>query len=284
MLTSTMPMCLFQLQSIQLLLLVANNIQLSYETMPLSLARKLSSVKSNEEFFQLAADGRMSAPVAAAVQLRSSPDDRLELAEFDGCRPRGTPVAIPTDPADPDVFYWPPCVNVSRCGGCCSHEALSCMPTVRSMIDVKVMMMRIGSGDNLQMSGEVTIQLESHSACDCECSVKPSDCDNRTQIYDAESCSCRCLNESSAAACRAPKYWDPHRCICICQNILNCLDDEYFNFGTCTCQKFPPNSIEAMPTTRPPSVTTNPCARYHCRPGLKPTEVSGQCMCLPAGR
>lgn len=30
---------------------------------------------------------------------------------------------------DKSVFYYPSCTRVERCGGCCSHDLLSCQPT-----------------------------------------------------------------------------------------------------------------------------------------------------------
>jgi hypothetical protein len=53
------------------------------------------------------------------------------------CQPRNTVVPIPPD-SNPAVFYWPTCVSVSRCGGCCLHSALACVPTARSNVTVQV--------------------------------------------------------------------------------------------------------------------------------------------------
>jgi len=130
------------------------------------------------------------------------------------------------------------CSNSSHATTCrVATFAILCIALFKSVwpIETQVLKMKfIPETDELQPLGEVIIQMEAHSACDCECRVKATDCNNRTQHYDADSCSCRCINESLADTCQLPKHWSQQQCACVCQTILNCLDDEYFNYGTCT--------------------------------------------------
>jgi hypothetical protein len=160
-------------------------------------------------------------------------------------------VEIPPDAVNPNTFFWPPCVNVSRCGGCCVHDALTCTPVTRRLDDFTVAKMIFDSTGTVVWSGEVLIQLEAHTACDCSCRVLAADCNNRTQRYDADSCSCRCINESLSGSCQAPKHWSQQLCACVCPNMLNCLDDEYFNYATCTCQRLKPAAAVSAPPATP---------------------------------
>jgi len=54
------------------------------------------------------------------------------------CEPELTTVSLQNED-DKSVFYYPSCTRVERCGGCCSHELLSCQPTVTELITFQVL-------------------------------------------------------------------------------------------------------------------------------------------------
>lgn len=39
---------------------------------------------------------------------------------------------------DKSVVYYPSCTRVERCGGCCSHDLLSCQPTATELLTFQV--------------------------------------------------------------------------------------------------------------------------------------------------
>ena len=100
---------------------------------------------------------------------------------------------------------------------------ISCVQVLRMLL----------SNDELVSLDVVAIQLVSDTSCQCGCRVVASDCDNRTHRYDTESCTCRCLDQSAATSCVAPRHWDPLRCLCACSAVLRCHDDELFNHTSC---------------------------------------------------
>lgn len=52
------------------------------------------------------------------------------LAKSAGCIPEMTVVSVvPEEDRRSDVFYLPTCTRVTRCGGCCNNNLLSCQPT-----------------------------------------------------------------------------------------------------------------------------------------------------------
>jgi len=88
------------------------------------------------------------------------------VAEPAGCTPQLQPVHLPPD-HDPAVIYWPSCVMVKRCTGCCGHDSLSCQPTSRVMTAVEVMKARYSGADQFDFEGTVAMPVEEHEACDC---------------------------------------------------------------------------------------------------------------------
>ena len=54
-----------------------------------------------------------------------------------GCVPQLQPVRLPPD-SDSSVMYWPSCVQLERCTGCCGHDALQCQPTAQEKTSVEV--------------------------------------------------------------------------------------------------------------------------------------------------
>jgi len=206
------------------------------------------------------------------------------IATPDVCEPRPSTVAIPPD-SDPRVIYWPTCTKVDRCGGCCGLDLLECAPTAVETIYVQVMKQRMSANDSSRYDylGNVNIPLEKHLSCDCHCRTKATDCNAATQDYDEESCSCRCRNSQEATSCPSPKRWDDKYCRCVCPVLVNCLDDEYFDFNSCSCIRGAPMAAGQTSSLLSPSAH-NPCANQTCRAGYRSVLVNNSCQCRRSKR
>jgi hypothetical protein len=60
----------------------------------------------------------------------------------------------------------------------------------------------------------------------------PSHC-GKMQVYDEESCECKCVNESEIEACEHPKEWDPNLCSCVCPQSLFCSTGAHIHPDSC---------------------------------------------------
>jgi len=60
------------------------------------------------------------------------------LVDGDNCQPKPTTVEIVQAVTEPGVILYPLCTRVNRCGGCCGHDALECVPTRVQNVPVKV--------------------------------------------------------------------------------------------------------------------------------------------------
>jgi hypothetical protein len=60
----------------------------------------------------------------------------------------------------------------------------------------------------------------------------PSHC-SKMQVYDEESCECKCVSESEIKACGHPKEWDPNLCSCVCPQSLFCSTGAHIHPDSC---------------------------------------------------
>ncbi|XP_033608500.1 vascular endothelial growth factor A-A isoform X2 [Cryptotermes secundus] len=151
-------------------------------------------------------------------------------------------VTVPLqDSDDKSVFYYPPCTRVERCGGCCSHDLLSCQPTVTEPVTFQVIETKYEGGSKLSYKGKKYVTVEQHVKCRCDCKVKEEHC-TALQRYEKSECSCLCVNMDEEQKCIAEndtKLWDPKECLCACRYSKECSTGFYFDQKTCTCSPVP---------------------------------------------
>lgn len=195
--------------------------------------------------------------------------------------PQERAVTIPPN-SDPRIIHWPPCTRLAQCGGCCGTDVLECTATRTEPATIQVMKVIYsdsGSG-NFEFVGLEDVALTKHLECDCRCRIQAHHCNPLKQDYNEQSCSCRCRNENEATSCPSQKRWDDKECACVCPRILNCLDDEYFSYGSCSCQRGTPGGLNsAPPQVLATPAPDDPCARVTCRAGYRPVSTGASCVC-----
>ncbi|XP_039662511.1 vascular endothelial growth factor A-A isoform X4 [Perca fluviatilis] len=83
------------------------------------------------------------------------------------CQPREVLVDIFHEyPEDTEHTYVPSCVVLNRCGGCCSDEAMECVPTETSNVTLQVMRFRPMVTQHM-----IHLSFTEHQKCDCR--LKP---------------------------------------------------------------------------------------------------------------
>jgi len=261
---------------------------------PMSVLKKQSQMKSTDQFVMNMMNSRPPAGISLKTNERNIYSSSTQtgfneqavsimanqIATPDVCEPRLMSVPIPPD-SDPKVMFWPTCTKLEQCGGCCGHDLLECTPTSSEIVVVQVMKQRLsddGSG-RYDYVGNVDVPLKRHKACECQCKTKPADCNADSQYYDDASCTCRCRNADMATSCVLPKKWEEKHCRCTCPTLKNCLDDEYFDFNTCSCVRGVPASAGVVGLR-----ASDPCTASPCRLGMKAILVSGTCQCRRARR
>ena len=57
----------------------------------------------------------------------------------DKCEIKLVSVPVPRN-SDPNVIYWPSCVKLDQCSGCCNNEILECVPTGVQGVEMQVLL------------------------------------------------------------------------------------------------------------------------------------------------
>lgn len=153
------------------------------------------------------------------------------------------------------MFYFPSCVLIKQCGGCCAHTGTSCTPTDESEKEVTIKKTKFTGGSKLQAMGDITVTVKEHNRCKCQCKKTASDC-NSLQKFIANQCRCECSNIHEAEECAKVrdtrilsslmlnqtyfqdplKLFDPKNCACVCRDERDCQTGYEFEQHSCTCQ------------------------------------------------
>ncbi|XP_065217264.1 vascular endothelial growth factor A, long form isoform X1 [Planococcus citri] len=169
------------------------------------------------------------------------------------CQPELRTVNL-RDVEDPTLFYFPSCTRVDRCGGCCSHDLLSCQPTNMDYKNFSVIVAQYTGSNKLEPRGRKIVTVETHTKCKCDCKIKAKDCTSLQQ-YNKSECRCVCTNKEAEIACHKDKLrlWNPSTCSCPCRETLDCSTGLVFDDNSCSCvaysQPFQP-SYNTLDRTR----------------------------------
>ncbi|XP_070552919.1 vascular endothelial growth factor A-like [Ptychodera flava] len=222
-------------------------------SIPPSILFKMRSVKTAEDFVRLfhrpsipdegiPGKGDGIPPVRPEVPYGKDDEHENDYA-FDmiavppPCQPRPTSVPVPPN-SDPYVLYWPPCVELHRCGGCCSSELFTCEASATHNVDVKVYRARSDptNEDAVPIERIETFKMTNETQCKCDCKVKPHDCN--LAIHRHEYCQCVCIQKEHS--CPARKVWDDRTCGCVCRKPAqerNCFGrNRIWRESTCQCE------------------------------------------------
>ncbi|XP_074599024.1 vascular endothelial growth factor A-like [Brevipalpus obovatus] len=153
------------------------------------------------------------------------------------CEPEMTTVSVGEKSVDGNEYYFPDCVRVARCGGCCDIKGLmACTPTKVTQKSIKRAKIRIRRDVPPNQSVQ-TVQVDVHEECKCLCKVTEKHCDSSIHDYRPNECRCACKNSDNEIECyRMPnKMWDNSKCTCKCRNESHCPSGTVFSHSSCSC-------------------------------------------------
>ncbi|XP_074595830.1 uncharacterized protein LOC141850965 [Brevipalpus obovatus] len=165
------------------------------------------------------------------------------------CSPENRTIAVDPDENSNEI-YFPSCVKLPKCAGCCPSERLICRAVETKRIEVPVYARQLFSKLNKpQLTGwkRKTLILHQDERCECQCIQQKKDCGPQHDFIKEE-CRCRCKNLSSARECREKyplKKWNTDQCTCDCVRRETCPSNLSFDEKTCSC-RYPEKNISPV--------------------------------------
>ncbi|XP_063874971.1 vascular endothelial growth factor A-like [Scylla paramamosain] len=179
-------------------------------------------------------------------------EDTIDTAKMALCEPELQTVVLDL-PKEPGTVFYPPCVRLERCGGCCLSSLLTCRPTRTETIRLMVLKAVLkhskipATSDNSLPSSHykspssyVEVEATRHVECAPGCVVQERDCNPAIHVYLESDCACTCKNKDEKEACEEQhriKYWDNDTCVCRCLRPVDCSTGEAFSQTSCRCEK-----------------------------------------------
>lgn len=184
-----------------------------------------------------------------------------EMATMATCKPELQTVELDL-PVESNTLYYPTCVRLEQCGGCCYGPLLACRPKVTKVVRLKVLKTVISRSTNTDSSRSRPdsrrqsrrrrrrrrqaiptyheVEAIKHVQCECGCKVKEQDCNPTIHNYLESDCACVCKSRDEKAKCEQKdntKYWDNDSCACYCRRVVECGSGEYFSHTSCKCER-----------------------------------------------
>jgi len=234
------------------------------EELDLEDLKSMSDISTVEDFIRVLG---LPEPTEAEVHLRTAGPAPV-LATSASCTPENRTVHLPLPLTDGNL-YFPTCVRLPRCGGCCASRQLKCRPTEVLPRKFKVLSIAPSSSNarrsmssdggrrrtsrrgrslrrntrsrrnKRQTTNYYYVDEVEHRACACLCRVTDTDCDPAVHDYDKTNCQCKCRNIDEQQKClarAADHYWDAATCRCLCSKTASCSTTQFFDHASCTCR------------------------------------------------
>lgn len=271
----------------------ANGLQLGQTKLkvPSDLSRVMADVTSLEEFLRAMSvdpdvisslrdfsDSEGSGGAQAHVNLGKFvpeldySDLPQVLLDSAPCKGRPEPVEVP-QPREPNSLNFPLFVNLHRCRGACTDRPFETSCEAAETQDLALFASKVtwpsSSSSLSELRQKVTLlRVTNHTKCGCQCTVKPEECDKRTQIYSKENCRCEC--KPGIQSCPIRYVWHPEKCQCVCEpSAIQRICKKRFQFDhgscKCVCSKRPCKNRNKV---RDPSDCHCKCPRFNCPRGM----------------
>lgn len=149
----------------------------------------------------------------------------------------GSNLSYISTPPSPSDLYFPHCIRLPVCGGCCPSPSLRCTPTSTSSLNISVLHLKYSPpARRFALAAVLRVPVERHLACACRCATTAADC-RPGQLYRPETCACACpqaavegcllrqqrqqqmrqgMKGQNLAGRTFPLRWNGERCQCEC--------------------------------------------------------------------
>ncbi|KAI3389987.1 hypothetical protein SNEBB_011265, partial [Seison nebaliae] len=202
----------------------------------IDVLHQLYNIKSIDELEnQTKVKVRQQIPTNSRMAIFSENNSDKVKPVVGGCTPRQLCESVPLEGDKMDRVFWPVCIEIHRCGGCCI-AGFKCVPSVEQEINFSpIIILKSDDHNSLKYDGEMDIMMKNHTACSCKCPISLKDC-YPNQIFVKNSCRCECPRQ---VECNPKlKKLNPNTCRCECFSMKVCKDNERWNNFKCRCELY----------------------------------------------
>lgn len=154
-------------------------------------------------------------------EVKADTDSRASFNS--GCSSKYTAHTIKPEPG---VAYYPFCVTLKKCGGCCPLS-LECV--TKETVNRTVLIWEVSSTSMNQIS----MTFLEDASCKCQCIIKSTDCTSK-QTYNPSACQCQCATKATCP--EDNKEWSHSKCDCICKVEEECTSNlRTWDKSLCRC-------------------------------------------------
>lgn len=223
-----------------------NNLTMENEIIPEKLLIRMNEVKNISDFIRLFITPQESTSLNGSDNSNDTSKRRAwstgvpaaSIAKPANCQIEQHVIEL-EKPENEAMIFWPSCIRVRRCGGCCTSKLQACKPLQTSILHVTVLQMKYNhqTPNSFEDQGIRIFSIEQHEQCRCTCKEGPDDCNPDVHRYKPEECRCVCKNKEAAINCTGSnKFWDPKDCLCKCRTVGLCSSGRFFNELSCRCE------------------------------------------------
>nr|WKC15549.1 vascular endothelial growth factor b-like protein [Scylla paramamosain] len=229
----------------------------------LSVINAIENITAFANFFGITLPSQDVVDKSFQIGSRMANDvgDAAEMATMATCKPEIRTVELDL-PSQANTLFYPTCVRLEQCGGCCYGPLLTCRPKLTKVVRFKVLKTVVNRSSNIDSARsrsdsrrqrrrrrrrrrEVVpsfhvVEAIKHVQCECGCKVQEQDCNPTIHNYLQSECACVCKRRDEKAKCEQQssiKYWDNDSCACYCRKPVDCGTGEFFSQDSCNCER-----------------------------------------------
>ncbi|XP_075426141.1 vascular endothelial growth factor B isoform X2 [Ascaphus truei] len=158
----------------------------------------------------------------------------MDIYNRSHCQPRWLLLSILSEfPEHSDFLFLPSCVSVQRCAGCCSDEALRCVPTHTHSVTMQVIKTKFSRSELMEIS------VTQHKHCQCRLSAPGVNKGKKRRRKGKRGRETPTIPRSLCHLCPQHGTLNPETCKCDClQSEEHCHQQtQRLNKERCRCEE-----------------------------------------------
>uniref|UniRef100_A0A915JNI7 Platelet-derived growth factor (PDGF) family profile domain-containing protein n=1 Tax=Romanomermis culicivorax TaxID=13658 RepID=A0A915JNI7_ROMCU len=139
---------------------------------------------------------------------------------------------------EPNILYFPECIDLDQCLGGCCDTSTTCGPTETYPVNVKITAWKykgqVNGKPKFEIHNSTYIPMKRHAKCKCASCIHKPICNEEQRLNDK--CKCECKDRKRMEQCKGNgRTWSDEKCQCLCEP-RPCDNDQLFSIEKCECE------------------------------------------------